>query len=249
MIGKASKKLIIVCDEKTEVYANYLRQLISTNDDNENEIIGVADGTVEAAVWLEKEYLANKAQISSNEHILFVGDNKVTKSEASSMAVKYDKYGMKYGWLGKRAMMRVDNELLEPEVYDAFFDYALSYQADFEKIAMIKPKTKTIEDKKIIGQIEVNNNEVLVSDDKAIDNKITPKALAQAGTFVSNVGTAAAKGINAAAAIVPVAGASAALGISKGINKIQIHKKVKDQQYRVLSIIMYLDGLQEFLEG
>ncbi len=137
---KATKKLIIVCDEKTEQYANYLRQLISTNDDKDGEVVGIADGTVEAAVWLEKEYLANKAQISSNEHILFIGDNKTSKSESSSMVVKFEKYGMQYGWLGKRAMMKVDNEMLEPESYDEFIEYALGYQSDFEKIAMKRKK-------------------------------------------------------------------------------------------------------------
>lgn len=43
---KATKKLIIVCDEKTEQYANYLRQLISTNDDKDGEVVGIADGSV-----------------------------------------------------------------------------------------------------------------------------------------------------------------------------------------------------------
>ena len=62
MIGKATQKLIIVCDEKTESYANYLRQLISTNDDKDGQVVGVEDGTVNVAVWLEKDYLANKAQ-------------------------------------------------------------------------------------------------------------------------------------------------------------------------------------------
>ena len=139
---KATKKLIIVCDEKTEQYANYLRQLISTNDDKDGEVVGIADGTVEAAVWLEKEYLANKAQISSNEHILFIGDNKTSKSESSSMVVKFEKYGMQYGWLGKRAMMKVDNEMLEPESYDEFIEYALGYQSDFEKIDYKITKTE-----------------------------------------------------------------------------------------------------------
>lgn len=37
---KATKKLIIVCDEKTEQYANYLRQLISTNDDKQRTTWG-----------------------------------------------------------------------------------------------------------------------------------------------------------------------------------------------------------------
>ena len=40
-----------------------------------------------------------------------------------------------------------------------------------------------------------------------------------------------------------------AMGITKGLNKIQVHKKVKDQQYRALSVILYIEGLQEFLEG
>ena len=50
------KKLIIVCDNKTEEYANLLRQLISSKDDTENEVVGIEDGTVGVVVWLEKEY-------------------------------------------------------------------------------------------------------------------------------------------------------------------------------------------------
>ena len=61
------------------------------------------------------------------------------------MVVKFEKYGMQYGWLGKRAMMKVDNEMLEPESYDEFIEYALGYQSDFEKIAMKRAKTKAIE--------------------------------------------------------------------------------------------------------
>ncbi len=255
MLGRAAKKLIIVCDEKTEQYANYIRQLISASDDKPEEIVGVADGTVDAAVWLEKEYLANKAQISSNEHILFVGDNKTSKSESSSMVIKFDKYGMQYGWLGKRAMMKVSNEMLEPEKYDDFLKYALSYEADFERITMKRVKPKPVE-KKVKAEKGIEKE----SENQAIvakkDEKKSTKSKAQAGTFVAGVGAAAAKGIGAAtagigfaAALVPVAGASAGLGIAKGINIIQVHKKVKDQQYRALSVILYIDGLQEFLEG
>lgn len=242
-MGKATKKLIIVCDEKTEQYANYLRQLISTNDDKDGEVVGIADGTVEAAVWLEKEYLANKAQISSNEHILFIGDNKTSKSESSSMVVKFEKYGMQYGWLGKRAMMKVDNEMLEPESYDEFIEYALGYQSDFEKIAMKHAKMKAIEKTDEPEVVDVQTAEEVTVEVKDENGKKAPKSLAQVGAF------AAAAGFGMAAALVPVADASAAMGIIKGINKIQVHKKVKDQQYRALSVILYIEGLQEFLEG
>ena len=64
------------------------------------------------------------------------------------MVVKYDKYGMQYGWLGKRAMMKVNNEMLSPESYDEFIEYCLGYQADFEKIAMKRPKPKAIKQEK-----------------------------------------------------------------------------------------------------
>ena len=73
--------------------------------------------------------------------------------------------------------------------------------------------------------------------------------MAQVGAFAAGVGVAAAAGFGMAAALVPVAGASAAMGITKGLNKIQVHKKVKDQQYRAISVILYIEGLQEFLEG
>ena len=247
-MGKATKKLIIVCDEKTEQYANYLRQLISTNDDKDGEVVGIADGTVEVAVWLEKEYLDNRAKVSSNEHILFIGDNKTSKSESSSMVVKFEKFGMQYGWLGKRAMMKVNNEMLEPESYDEFIEYALGYQADFEKIAMKRPKSKGIEKKDESEVVAVQAAEETSVEVKE-EGKKTPKALGQVGAFAAGVGVAAAAGLGAAVALVPVAGASAAMGITKGINKMQVHKKVKDQQYRALSVILYIDGLQEFLEG
>ena len=54
------KKLIIVCDNKTEKYGNYLLQLISSKDDTENDVVGIEDGTVEAVVWSEKNYRDNK---------------------------------------------------------------------------------------------------------------------------------------------------------------------------------------------
>ena len=37
MLGEKTTKLIIVCDEKTSEYANYLRQLVSMKDDRSEE--------------------------------------------------------------------------------------------------------------------------------------------------------------------------------------------------------------------
>lgn len=135
MFGNNMKKLIIVCDNKTEEYANLLRQLISSKDDTENEVVGIEDGTVGVVVWLEKEYRDNMATISSNEHILFLGNGEVSKKECnSSMKMYYDQFGMTYGWLGNRGVLRVTTEIDDEEEYNKFVELYSNFNLDFEAI-------------------------------------------------------------------------------------------------------------------
>ena len=135
MFGNNMKKLIIVCDNKTEEYANLLRQLISSKDDTENEVVGIEDGTVGVVVWLEKEYRNNMATISSNEHILFLGNGEVSKKEFnSSMKMYYDQFGMTYGWLGNRGVLRVTTEIDDEEEYNKFVELYSNFNLDFEAI-------------------------------------------------------------------------------------------------------------------
>ncbi|MEG0577722.1 MAG: hypothetical protein RR500_07665, partial [Bacilli bacterium] len=102
------KKLIIVCEEKCRIYADYLSQLISLEDDTEDTTVGTKDGEVAAQVWLEKDYLANSSHISSDQYILFIGNDKLIKEKSTHMKVQFSEYGMKYGWLGKQAVLSVD---------------------------------------------------------------------------------------------------------------------------------------------
>lgn len=239
MIGKATKKLIIVCDEKTEIYANYLRQLISTNDDKEGEVIGVEDGTVDVAVWLDKDYEANKAQISSNEHILFIGDSKVSQKETSSMTVRFEQFGMKYGWLGKRGMLKVDYDPLTPEQYDSFIDLCKKYETEFEKVALKRSKKNKGEKAKAAGA--------------GIGGAAAGGAIGAAGAApLAAGGIGIAGGLAAglfAGAIIPVAAVAVAYTSMSEIQIKKKHKQIRDQQYRAATVIMYIDGLQEFLEG
>lgn len=127
------KKLIIVCEEKYRVYGDYLAQLISLEDDTEDSTVGVKDGEVAAQVWLEKEYKANSAQLSSDQYILFIGHNKLIKEKSSHMKVVFSQYGMAYGWLGKQAVLCVD-KVVSAKEYNDFISFALSYQDNLEKL-------------------------------------------------------------------------------------------------------------------
>lgn len=215
MLGEKTTKLIIVCDEKTSEYANYLRQLVSMKDDTSDEIVGVKDGTVEVAVWLEKDYVANMATISSKEHILFVGENKVSKKETPSMSVKFDKFGMKYGWLGKRAMMMVSDSIKDKETYDQFIEFCQAYEQKIEAMSL----------ERVCKYEEKNETE------KGVVALMKNKAATLAQLVVNPIGTAGV------------------FGAVAGFNMLKDRKKLRDQQYRALTVILYTDGLPEFLEG
>lgn len=125
------RKLIIVCEEKCRQYGDYLAQLISLEDDTEKETVGTKDGEVAAQVWLEKDYKANSAQISSNQYILFIGQNKLIKEKSVHMNIKFSEFGMKYGWLGKQAFLGVD-KIVSIEEYGSFVKFAKHYQQNLE---------------------------------------------------------------------------------------------------------------------
>lgn len=138
------KKLIIVCEEKYRVYGDYLAQLISLEDDTEETTVGVKDGEVAAQVWLEKDYKANAAQVSSNQYILFIGHDKFIKEKSSHMKVAFSQYGMAYGWLGKQAVLCVD-KVVSANEYNDFITFALSYQDNLERLIEEKKEKSKIQ--------------------------------------------------------------------------------------------------------
>ena len=224
MIRNNMKKLTIVCDDKTEKYANILRQLITSKDDTEGEVVGIEDGTVDVAVWLEKNYRDNMAKISSKEHIIFLGNGEVSKNEYnSSMKMYYDQFGMTYGWLGNRGVIRVTTGIDDGDEYNKFVELYSNFNLDFEAIEF-KNFGETVAntvDKKTKGLFS--------------KNKFT-KAAMTAGGLVAGV---------AAGGIVGVAGAGI---IGSKVVSVNRQKKMKQQQYHTLVVAFYREGLAKFLE-
>ena len=191
------KELIIVCDESLMEYANYLMALIGQNDDKDEQIVGTKDGTVSAAIWTPKTYKDTLPKITSNTHILFIGSFKEAKEQRKNVNSKFNKYGMHFGWLGKRAVMYVDDKMLKKDEYDHFLQFCRNYKKEFEKATV-----------NIVNSL--------------------PDYMKVIGTFL------------------PVIYPVAIYGLISGTIA---HKKIKNQQYRCLTIALYLDGLQKFLEG
>lgn len=199
------KELIIVCDESLMEYANYLMALIGQNNDKYS--------TVSAAIWTPKVYKDTLPKITSNTHILFIGSFKEAKEQRKNVNSKFNEYGMHFGWLGKRAVMYVDDKMLEKDEYDQFLKFSKNYQKEFEKATV----------------------------------NIANKLLGAVGLGAGVISAA----ISSAAIFSPiiVGTASLAFGVCGLISGTIAHKKIKAQQYRCLTMALYLDGLQKFLEG
>lgn len=189
--------LTIVCEKKLTGYANLLMALIGQNDDDGEKIVGTKDGSVSAAIWTPKEYKDNMAKISSDTHILFIGSFDEAKSNGKNIDYKFNKYGMHYGWRGKRAVMYVEDAILKKKDYNEFISFSKRYQSDFKNAT-------------------VNFINTL------------PDAAKWVGVFLPVVYPAAIYGL---------------------ISGSKAHKKIRDQQYRCLTMVLYLEGLQKFLEG
>lgn len=129
------KTLIIVCDEKENSCANYLIQLIG--DKNDNNI----DLNVKAVLYNTKTYRDNLGQIPSSQRVLFIGVNKFTKEQVGTIPDKYNELDMHFGWLGKRAVLYVDditdnisNITNIKKNYEKFLEYSLKYDMKYENI-------------------------------------------------------------------------------------------------------------------
>lgn len=128
---KDETPLIIVCGEKEIIYANYLIQLIGQKDDASDSIVGIEDDSLSAAIYTIKVYKDNLPNIPSSQHILFIGDTKEAVEQRKTIPDKFSKLGMHYGWLGKRAVLYVDDTTSDwlklkdkKEKYTEFWNYS-----------------------------------------------------------------------------------------------------------------------------
>lgn len=128
---KDETPLIIVCDDKEIIYANYLIQLIGQKDDAGDSIVGIEDDSLSAAIYTLKVYRDNLPNIPSSQHILFIGDTKEAEEQRKTISDKFNKMGMHYGWLGKRAVLYVDDTTSDwlklkdkKEHYTEFWQYS-----------------------------------------------------------------------------------------------------------------------------
>jgi hypothetical protein len=118
---ETKKTLIVVY--KDELLMNQLKKMIETHDDSGDSVVGTRDDSINAVSWAEKVWLGNKKAGNIQGKILFLGDIKGTDKLIPVLDVKFDDYGVKYGWAGNQAVLYADPKLLaDRQAYDGFLE-------------------------------------------------------------------------------------------------------------------------------
>ncbi len=101
------KTLIVVY--KDEMLVNQLKKLVETNDDKQDgDTVGTMDNSINIVAWNEKVWLGNKKAGNIKDKVLFLGDIKGTDKLIPVLDLKFDQYGVKYGWAGNQAVLYTD---------------------------------------------------------------------------------------------------------------------------------------------
>lgn len=107
---------------KDELLFQQLRKLVETDDDTDEEVVvGTKDGTVRIVRWEEAKWVYRNKTDGIDTKVIVIGDCKGADDGIKMMDVRFDQYGVQYGWIGNCAYIHADLRKIRGKgVYDAF---------------------------------------------------------------------------------------------------------------------------------
>lgn len=222
-----TKTLIVVY--KDELMLNQLKKLIETKDDSETDgVVGVTDESVRIVAWTEKVWRDQKKAGNINNKVLFLGDIKDTDKLIPIIDIKYDQYGITYGWAGNQAILYVDPKALAQEnIYNEFIEKLSAYSPP----DILKANPKQIDD----CQFE----NLATTEASPIKEQTVDETRKKKSELFLKLGS-----------IVGVAARSVSKTASAMLKKVQTDwEKIRKQQLYYGIMKLYENDLESFIQG
>lgn len=229
---------------KDEVLLNFLRKLVETNDDSAGSVKGTRDRSINIVGWAEKVWEDRKKDGNTASKRLFLGNVKDAAAIEPIIDVKFDRFGIKYGWAGKQIILVADPlKLKAREDYLAFLEelQSLPIPEKFKANLMGEPEDEEppvaeADAPAVVEKIE----EQVAPEDPA---KKEPAAKGWAGLFKS-IKTGVTKVYETVAPVLEDAAKSAA-DFTKDL--LADRKPIEQQQLFYGIVRLYEDHLEEFM--
>lgn len=228
---ETKKTLIVVY--KDELLMNQLKKMVETHDDNDESIVGTRDDSINIISWTEKVWNGNKEAGNIQGKILFLGDIKGTDKLIPVLDVKFDDYGVKYGWAGNQAVLFADPKILsDRQTYDEFLEKLSELPVPNFLKTMKDNVVSTGTNPESEAAEEVQDVEIEDEDEKAVNPK------------VRELFKAAQKAIESGAEAVGKVGNQ----LTAHSEELFRNKKLMKRQMLFYGVIhLYNDGLEEFM--
>ena len=125
MFGVPTQEVVVIVEARgCGKYSKQLYNLIGTNDDEGEVIVGPRDGSVQASIFDERKFVDN--QLSSEQKVIFIGNPKFARDyldALDSLATdQFDEHGIHIRIGGKHASVSVDSGGVTKETYWSFLD-------------------------------------------------------------------------------------------------------------------------------
>ncbi len=234
---EAKKTLIVVY--KDEMLMNQLRKMVETHDDNEQNIVGIRDDSINIVSWTEKVWLGNKKAGNIQGKILFIGEIKGTDKLIPVIDVKFDEYGVRFGWAGNQAIVYADPKALTTrEDYDAFLE-KLSVLPVPDSLKATKKSIATADiDHESDATIESATEDVPENTDA--ETAVTDKKKHQKGDIFKGVKKAFSKSVDVFE--------KANERVASKTEEVFRNKTLMKQQMLFYGVVkLYSDGLEKFM--
>lgn len=122
-----NKKVMIVKGKLEEArYAQLLFSMISKMSDVESSQPITEDEYKKSYVTVEN---------TPKEKIIFFGNDKEAKEQGKAVVWQYDRFGMKYGWLGKRCVIKADSNKITSKEQSEFTNHYNKRIKEFQSLS------------------------------------------------------------------------------------------------------------------
>lgn len=113
------KNLFVVSSKTDSGLSNEILHAI--REDEKNRHPPLTPERLRVVVMKEEQWIIHHHELLPNSHVLFVGPVNVVSWLPEQMTTKFEKYGIRYGWIGRRASLIVNEKTLKNHaLYDQF---------------------------------------------------------------------------------------------------------------------------------
>lgn len=219
-IGNADKKVIIVKGKGKEAkYAQLLFQMISKIPGFE-----LPQPITEAEYELMVSKVDDQGKVDTGRFIFF-GNGTEVGTQGKSVDWRYDNFGMKYGWLGKRCVITADTKGISLKDQSEFSEYYNSRATDFESVLRL-------------NEINYSETDTFIAEDVSLkleeEESVTGKAKKIAKGIPLAIFNSAKKG---------------ALDTIDNARAIIERKELWERQYELLVCNFIINGFEQFIDS